>query len=34
MKGPRPFMDDAYETFDRGGRVVEILEEEIAKEMP
>jgi hypothetical protein len=32
--GPRPFMDDAYETFDRGGRVVEILEEEIAKEMP
>jgi hypothetical protein len=32
--GPRPFMDDAYEKFDQGGRVAGILEEEIMKEMP
>ena len=32
--GPRDYLTDGYNRFDEGDRVVKILEEEIAKEMP
>jgi hypothetical protein len=32
--GPRPFLIDGFNTFNRGGKAVGIVEEEIGKELP